>query len=474
MDGGGMVACTPGEHRGRPAGQQGQDSNHQDDTAGHDSHSTLAGAVYRAAMTTEQRRIRSRLMRAKGGEEQRATNLELFFDLVYVFAVTQLSHLLGSHLGLSGAAQTALLLLVVWWAWVYTTWMTNWFDPDSPLVRMLLIAVMLASLAMAIAIPTAFGDRALVFALGYTCLQVMRNSFVVWATEPGSQLHEAFVRISAWSVAVGVLWVGGALADDGARAAIWIVALLVDYAGPAAGYWVPRLGRTPAQEWEIEGSHFAERFQLFIIIALGESVVVTGSTAAAEHIDVAKAVAIATSFLTAAALWWLYFDYVATIAQRRLATSDSSGALARDAYTYVHAVMVAGIIVAAVGAGILIDDPTGTPTAAQVATLAGGPALYLLGHILFRLRMAGSLSGKRISAAAAICVVGLAGTVLPALVTGLAVLAVLVVLIAAETVAGVRRRRRQELGPLEALEAELAGGRRDEPLSAADAGSSGI
>jgi low temperature requirement protein LtrA len=135
---------------------------------------------------------------------------------------------------------------------------------------------------------------------------------------------------------------------------------------------------------------------------------------------------------------------------------------------------VAGIIVAAVGAGILIDDPTGTPTAAQVATLAGGPALYLLGHILFRLRMAGSLSGKRISAAAAICVVGLAGTVLPALVTGLAVLAVLVVLIAAETVAGVRRRRRQELGPLEALEAELAGGRRDEPLSAADAGSSGI
>ena len=469
-----MVACTSREHRGRAAHHQGDDRNHQDEATGHDGHSTLAASVYRAAMTTEQRRVRSRLMRAHSGEEQRATNLELFFDLVYVFAVTQLSHLLGSHLGLSGAAQTALLLLVVWWAWVYTTWMTNWFDPDSPIVRMLLIAVMLASLAMAIAIPTAFGDRALVFALGYTCLQVMRNAFVVWATEPGTQLHEAFIRISAWSVAVGVLWVGGALAGDGARAAIWIVALLVDYAGPAAGYWVPRLGRTPAQEWDIEGSHFAERFQLFIIIALGESIVVTGSTAAADHIDVARGAAIATSFLITAALWWLYFDYVATIAQRRLATSDDSGSLARDAYTYVHAVMVAGIIVAAVGEGILIDDPTGTPTAAQAAALAGGPALYLLGHILFRLRMAGSVSGKRVSAAAAICAVGVVGIALPALVSGLAVLAVLVCLIAAETVAGGRRRRRRELGPLEALEAELTSGRRDEPLSAADAETSGI
>ena len=395
-------------------------------------------------------------MRARTGEEQRATNLELFFDLVYVFAVTQLSHLLGSHLTLSGAGQTALLLLVIWWAWVYTTWMTNWFDPESPVVRVLLIAVMLASLGMAIAIPTAFGDRALLFALAYSSLQVVRNAFVVWATEPGSQLHEAFVRISAWSVAVAVLWVAGALAGDGARAAIWVVALLVDYAGPAAGYWVPRLGRTPAQEWSIEGSHFAERFQLFIIIALGESVVVTGSTAAAEHIDLAGAVAIAVSFLITAALWWLYFDYVATISQRRLATSDESGSLARDAYTYVHAVIVAGIIVAAVGDGILIERPTGAPSPAEMATLAGGPALYLAGHLLFRRRMAGSWSGKRVAAMLGLCAAGCAGLLLPALATGTAVLAILVALIVGEAVAGMRRRRRREPSPLEALEVRLA------------------
>jgi low temperature requirement protein LtrA len=407
-------------------------------------------------MADRERRDRSRHMRARTGEEQRATNLELFFDLVYVFAVTQLSHLLGSHLTLSGAGQTALLLLVIWWAWVYTTWMTNWFDPDSPVVRVLLIAVMLASLGMAIAIPTAFGDRALLFALAYSSLQVVRNAFVVWATEPGAQLHEAFVRISAWSVAVAVLWVAGALAGDGARAAIWVVALLVDYAGPAAGYWVPRLGRTPAQEWSIEGSHFAERFQLFIIIALGESVVVTGSTAAAEHIDLAGAIAIAISFLITAALWWLYFDYVATISQRRLATSDESGSLARDAYTYVHAVIVAGIIVAAVGDGILIERPTGAPSAAEMATLAGGPALYLAGHLLFRRRMAGSWSGKRVAAMLGLCAAGCAGLLLPALATGVAVLAILVALIVGEAVAGMRRRRRREPSPLEALEVRLA------------------
>src|SRR5439155_7554043 len=308
----------------------------------HDRRPRLGGAGPPVTITT------GRHLRQRTEQEQRATNLELFFDLVFVFAVTQLSHLLGSHLTVTGAAQTALLLLVVWWAWVYTTWMTNWFDPDSPVVRCLLIAVMLASLAMAIAIPHAFGDRALMFALGYGSLQVVRNAFVVWATDRESQLHGAFIRILLWSIAVAGLWIAGALLDDAARATIWTVALAIDYAGPAAGYWVPGIGRALAAEWQIEGSHFAERFQLFIIIALGESIVVTGTTASGLHIDTARAAAIGVSFMISAALWWLYFDYVATIAQRRLATSDQGGALARDAYHYIHTLMVAGISVAAV------------------------------------------------------------------------------------------------------------------------------
>jgi low temperature requirement protein LtrA len=398
---------------------------------------------------------RGRHMRKHTGEEQRATNLELFFDLVFVFAVTQLSHLLGNHLTVTGAAQTALLLLVIWWAWVYTTWMTNWFDPDSPLVRMLLIAVMLASLTMAIAIPSAFGDRALMFALGYGSLQVVRNAFVVWATERHTQLHDAFLRISAWSVLVAVLWIAGALAGGEARAIVWVIALVIDYAGPAAGYWLPVMGRSPAQEWEIEGSHFAERFQLFIIIALGESIVVTGSTASAQQIDAARGAAIAVSFLISAALWWLYFDYVATISQRRLASTDHSGSLARDAYTYVHTVMVAGIIVAAVGDAALIAHPTTTPSHGQLATIAGGPALYLAGHLLFRWRMAGSWSSKRVVAMLAVIAAGIAGTAMPALASASLILAILVILILAEAVAGMRRRHNRELSPLEALEARI-------------------
>jgi low temperature requirement protein LtrA len=407
-------------------------------------------------MAEDQAANRGRHMRQHTGEEQRATNLELFFDLVFVFAITQLSHLLGHHLTAIGTAQTALLLLVVWWAWVYTTWMTNWFDPDSPLVRLLLIAVMLASLTMAIAIPSAFGDRALMFALGYGSLQVVRNAFVVWATDRGTQLHDAFLRISAWSVLVALLWIAGALAGGEARAIIWVAALVIDYAGPAAGYWVPRLGRSPAQEWQIEGSHFAERFQLFIIIALGESIVVTGSTASSQPIDAARAAAIAISFLTSAALWWLYFDYVATISQRRLASSDHSGSLARDAYTYVHTVMVAGIIVAAVGDAVVIAHPTTAPGHEQLATIAGGPALYLAGHLLFRRRMAGTWSGKRVLAMLAIVAAGFAGAALPALASAGLVLVVLVVLIVAEMIAGRRRRHSQQPSPLEALEARIA------------------
>jgi low temperature requirement protein LtrA len=399
-----------------------------------------------------------RHLRQRTEQEQRATNLELFFDLVFVFAVTQLSHLLGSHLTLTGAAQTALLLLVVWWAWVYTTWMTNWFDPDSPVVRCLLIAVVLASLAMAIAIPHAFGDRALMFALGYGSLQVIRNAFVVWATDRESQLHRTFIRILLWSIAVAVLWIAGALLDDAARATVWTLALAIDYAGPAAGYWVPGIGRSLAAEWEIEGSHFAERFQLFIIIALGESIVVTGTTASGLHIDAARAAAIGVSFVISAALWWLYFDYVATIAQRRLATSDQSGALARDAYTYIHTLMVAGIIVAAVGDAVLIARPGATARGVELAALAGGPALYLAGHVAFRRRMAGTWSNKRVSATAALVAAGLLGALMPALACACLILAILITLIFSELLSGHRRQQHGQPSPLEALEARLAGG----------------
>ncbi len=385
-------------------------------------------------------------------EEQRATTLELFFDLVFVFAITQLSHYLVEHLDAEGAAKTLFLLLVVWWAWIYTTWMTNWFDPESPVVRSILIAVMLASLFMAIAIPDAFGDRALMFAASYASLQIIRNAFAVIGSPSDWPLRPALKRILIWSLVVGAMWIVGGALGGAALIAIWIVALVLDYAGPYTGYWNPVHGRSETTDWEIESAHFSERFQLFVIIALGESIVVTGATAAGFDITLARGAAIAVAFLGSAALWWLYFDYVARIAQVRLDKADDIGRLARDAYTYLHIPMIAGIIVTAVGDEIVIAHPSERLSGPELATVAGGPALYLLGHVGFRLRMAGSLSWKRLSAALALCVVGAIGAVLPAIATAALALAVLVALIVAELVAGRRRRARGLPSPIEQLE----------------------
>ena len=385
-------------------------------------------------------------------EEQRATTLELFFDLVFVFAITQLSHYLVEHLDAEGAAKTLFLLLVVWWAWIYTTWMTNWFDPESPVVRSILIAVMLASLFMAIAIPDAFGERALMFAASYASLQIIRNAFAVFGSPSDWPLRPALKRILIWSLAVGAMWIVGGALGGTALIAIWIVALVLDYAGPSTGYWNPAHGRSETTDWEIESAHFSERFQLFVIIALGESIVVTGATAAGFDITLARGAAIAVAFLGSAALWWLYFDYVARIAQVRLDKADDRGRLARDAYTYLHIPMIAGIIVTAVGDELVIVHPSERLSGPELATVAGGPALYLLGHVGFRLRMAGSLSWKRLGAALALCVVGAIGAVLPAIATAALALAVLVALIVAELVAGRRRRARGLPSPIEQLE----------------------
>jgi low temperature requirement protein LtrA len=378
--------------------------------------------------------------RRSEGEEQKSTTLELFFDLVFVFAITQLSHALLAHLTVAGAAKTLFLLLVVWWAWTYTTWMTNFMDPDSIAVRVVLMATMLASLLMAIAIPAAFGARAPLFALTYAGLQIGRNLFVVRASPAGSGIASTFASILTWSIASGAFYVAGGFAPGGARVALWLVALAIDFAGPATRYWVPWLPRVMTDDWDIDSGHFSERFQLFIIIALGESIVIIGATASNLQVDIARGSAIAVAFLGSAALWWLYFSYVADIATRRLERSEDRGRLARDAYTYLHVPIVAGIIVAAVGDEIVIAHPGGTLHAPELVALAAGPMLYLVGHLVFRLRMAGSVSGKRLSAVFAIAVCGALGIALPALLVAALIAAVLVVLITAETISARRWR----------------------------------
>jgi low temperature requirement protein LtrA len=379
--------------------------------------------------------------RRSAEEEQKSTTLELFFDLVFVFAITQLSHSLLGHLTVTGAAKTLFLLLVVWWAWTYTTWMTNFMDPDSIAVRVVLMATMLASLLMAIAIPAAFGERAWIFALAYVVLQAGRNTFVVWASPRGSIIRNTFASILVWSLASGALYIAGGFLNGGTRVALWLTALAIDFGGPVSRYWVPGLRRVTTDDWEIDSGHFSERFQLFIIIALGESIVITGATASNLQIDLARATAIAVAFVGSAALWWLYFSYVADIATRRLRQSDERGRLARDAYTYLHLPIVAGIIVSAVGDEIIIAHPGRALHGPELIALAGGPMLYLVGHLLFRLRMAGSMSTKRLAGVIAIAGCGALGLVLPALAVGALISAALVALIVAETMASQHHRR---------------------------------
>jgi low temperature requirement protein LtrA len=339
-----------------------------------------------------------RHLRPRGnGETQQTTTVELFFDLVYVFAVTQLSHQILGDLSVAGVARAAFLLLVVWWAWIYTTWMANWFDPTSLPVRAVLTAVMLGSLLMAAALPEAFGERALLFAASYVVLQVGRNAAAAWLLNRRHRLRDVFERLVVWSAASGVLWLAGAALDSDQRLILWIPALALELAAPAAGYWLPGRGRAVTTDYDIEGSHFAERCQVFIIIALGESIVVTGATASAAGLTSTVVLCLIVAFVETAALWWLYFGATTEHARITLSTCDDPGRLARDAYTYAHLPIVAGIIGTAVASNLLIAAPHHAADGVGVAMILGGPALYLAGESAFAWRMTGAVNAKRVA-----------------------------------------------------------------------------
>jgi low temperature requirement protein LtrA len=393
-------------------------------------------------------------LRRPAGTEQRATWLELFYDLVFVFAVTQVSHHLLDDLTWRGAGESALLLLVVWWSWNYTTWVTNELDPESPVVRLLMITLMLASLLMAAALPEAFGSEAGLFVGSYLAIQVGRHTFLTFAAAgPGTLERERAGRILVWFVAAGVFWVSGAIADGTARTVLWLIALAIDYGAPLAMFWIPRRPFVGEAAWEVSTAHFSERFALFVIIALGESIVITGATVSGKELDGPLVAAFAAAFLTTAALWWLYFTYVARIAERRLAQAANRTRMARDGYTYLHVVLVAGIIVSAVGDELVIAHPSDPLGDAEIAAVVAGPAIYLLGHALFRFRLTGTISWRRLTGAAACVLAGVVAGGADALVLALIVLAVLVGVIGAETVAAARRDRRGEPSPLDRLEA---------------------
>jgi low temperature requirement protein LtrA len=375
------------------------------------------------------------LLRIRTGQHAPVGNVELFFDLIFVFAITQLSHGLLEHPTPMGLLQTAILLGAVWWGWIDTAWATNWLDVDKPIVRGLLFVMMGAGLVMSAALPNAFGKHGLGFGLAFAFFQILRTGFVLWAVRGDPVLRENFQRILVWHAGAALLWAAGGLAPAESRLWVWLAALGIDSIAPAVSFFVPGLGRSRTGDWTVEGHHLAERLGLFTIIALGESILVMGATAAGLDWSWENAAALLTAFLGSVAMWWIYFSAAAGAATETIAKSKDPGAIARLAYTYVHVIPIAGIIVTAVGDEWVLHHPHGHSDAKIALAVLGGPALYLLGVGLFKLAVFGKHSPSRLTGIALLAAIAPFSLLLPPLALGALATGVLILVGAWETIA---------------------------------------
>jgi low temperature requirement protein LtrA len=338
-----------------------------------------------AAVAAANQKARRSLLRNHGGGHAPVSYLELFFDLVYVFAITQLSLFLHHHLDPLGFVQGMVLFLALWWAWMFTTWASNWANPDRLPVRMMMLALMMLSLLMAVAVPKGFTTSAALFAASYVTLQLGRTlcmAAMFSAESPGNARN--MVRISIWFAVSAVFWAIGLLRGDDERLAWWLLALGIEYLGPMAMFAVPGLGHSTAANWDISGSHMAERCALFIIIALGEGIVVIGSTFLGLDMISGTVGAFAVAFASSALMWWLYFDLGAVRGARHIQDHSEPGLVARNAFTYLHMPIVAGIVIYAVADALLLEHWSEPAQITFILAQTGGAILYLTGLGFFK------------------------------------------------------------------------------------------
>ncbi|MBX4953366.1 hypothetical protein HJA95_28140 [Rhizobium binae] len=332
-------------------------------------------------------------LRAKGSAAgSKVTFLELFFDLVFVFSISQLSHALAAHYTPLGAVEAALMTFAVWWVWIFTAWVTNWLDPDKMPVRGMLVALMMLGLVLSASIPEAFGDKGLLFAGAYVAMQVGRSLFTTYAMTRVDRANTLnFTRITVWLAVAGVFWIAGGLLEHEARLITWMIALAIEYAGPAAGFAVPGLGRSVPSDWDVSGAHIAERCALFIIICLGEAILVSGRTFSELPISILTSLVFVTGFIGTVAMWWLYFRFGHGRAAHRIEHAETPGALARLAFTYAHIPILAGIIVHAVAVEFMFSHPHEAGDLGIAAAVLGGSGLFLIGNLWFKAATSGKL-----------------------------------------------------------------------------------
>jgi len=344
------------------------------------------------------------LLRHRDGHHARVTYVELFFDLVYAFAVTQLSHALLHDLTIGGAVETLILWFAVWLGWQYTCWATNWFDPETPQIRRLILSTMLAALIMSAAIPEAFGERGLIFAIAYVVMQVGRSAYIVWKLGSNDPLSANYRRILGWVSIAAIFWIAGGFAEHWTRAALWTIAVLCEYVSPMFGFPLPGLGRSRTSDWTIEGGHLAERNQLFVIVALGETLLATGANLAEKETwDMPVLSAMLATFVCTLALWWLYFGTSSKDATDTITHSPDPGRIGA-AFHYVHVLLIAGIIVTAVGNDLVLAHPHEGLGTTYIITLLAGPAHYLLGSAIYKRIVYGVVPLSHIAGAAALAV----------------------------------------------------------------------
>jgi low temperature requirement protein LtrA len=392
---------------------------------------------------------------------QRVTPLELFFDRVFVFAITQVTGFLSRDPTWGGLLRGLLLLGALWWAWAAYAWLTNTLNPEEGAVRLVVFGSIAAMLIVSLATPNAFSTDGVVFGVAYFIVRALHLALYAIAGRGDRELLRAILRLAPFAILAPTMLVVAGFLKGGPQLAVWGVALAVDYLGPAV------VGHM--RGWRVSPEHFVERHGLVVIIALGESIVAIGVGAAGVPLEIGVIVAALLGIAVVSAIWWSYFDWVIFIAQARLAetTGAQRATLARDLYSYLHLPMVAGIVLFALGMKTtLADVDTPLPTIPAVG-LCGGLALYLLAHVALRLRIGGGLGhGRPVATILLIGLIPLAMAV-PALAALALVAAICAALIAYEAIryrehrAWIRSRR----GAFTMEEAARAGGRRRDPVS---------
>jgi low temperature requirement protein LtrA len=317
------------------------------------------------------------------GAERRTTPVELFWDLAFVFAITQVTHFLLFHLTWGGFGRGMILLALIWWAWSAFVWAANAQSEDSPTMQLALLVSLILIFLAGIAVPDAFGAEAALFALTYSGVRLIHLGLYVDASRRGNASWESIVGFGAATLAALALLVIGSFFDVATQTVLWAVALAIDYAGPA---WLTRARLRGLQQVAV--AHFAERYGLFVIICLGESIVAIGLAANGSPVDAGLLVAVGFGLLATIGLWRTYFGELAVNAEQRLREDDGDVVLAAaDGYSYLHLLIVAGIVIFAGGVREVVEAPSLYLSDPIRLCLCGGIALYLLGHAAFRLRM---------------------------------------------------------------------------------------